>query len=56
MSKMYAYVVYRNNKEINTVFFALPETRRSDRITYVRDSLVSHDGYNPSITVKEVVS
>lgn len=38
-------------KEIDTVFYA-----KNDNITEqeVRDSLVNHDGYDPSIIVKEV--
>lgn len=38
-------------KEIDTVFYA-----KNDNVTAeeVRDSLVNHDGYDPSIIVKEV--
>lgn len=46
-----AFDVFLDGEEIDTVFYS-----KRDKITEgeVRDALVSHDGYSPSIIVKEV--
>ena len=40
--------VYLNGKLIDSV----PYTKNCDK-EYVRESLISHDGYNPNIVVKK---
>lgn len=46
-----AFDVFLDGEEIDTVFYS-----KRDKITEgeVRDALVSHDGYSPSIIVREV--
>lgn len=44
--KSQAYNVYLNGKLIDTVFYDKSFTAEE-----VRDSLISHDGYNPHIRV-----
>jgi hypothetical protein len=45
---MFAYDVYLNGKNIDTVFFS-----HSNSVDEVREGLINHDGYDPCIEVIE---
>lgn len=45
---MQAFDVYLSGKNINTVFYT-----RGHTVEEVKQSLISHDGYNPNIVVRK---
>ena len=53
--KLEAYNVYLKGKDIDTVFYILPDRykNRKEREDKVKRSLVNHHGYNRAIIVKE---
>ncbi len=58
-SKTRAYDVYLDEKLIDTIFFTSQRKGRGAKLENeeeVRRSLVYHDGYDPSIIVREVAT
>ena len=49
--KHYAYDVYLNGKQIDTVFYIGLSNGNPKMSRDVRKDLIEHDNYNPSITV-----
>jgi len=53
LTKLRWYNVYLNGRCIDKVPYCLGDKSKLEREEYVRDSLIKHDDYESSITVRE---